>query len=306
MDPPAGQRPDEPQFAYYLYRGLFSVGRYAPRPVGAALARLAGWVSWRTMEGRRELIGAHLRRVSRGRLAGADLDRAVGEAFLSYAWYWLDSARAPGATPGGLDARASAEGLEHLDEALAAGRGAILALPHLGSWDSGGAWMASIGYPLTVVAEPLRPRRLFEWFVLMRRRLGIDVVPLGPEAAAAVARVLRGGGLVALVSDRDLIGNGIEVDLFGEPTRLPAGPATLAIRTGAALLPCAVYLREAGRFHAVVRPPIDTTRRGGGLREDVRDVTQRLAGELEELIRAAPEQWHMFQPLWPSDPGYRG
>ena len=300
----AGGREDGSQGAYYLYRALFTVGRYTPRPVGVALAHGAAAVSGAVLRDRRALIAGHLRRVSGGRLAGAELDRAVRAAFDSYARYWLESARAAGATPRRLDARAAASGLAHVDAGLAAGKGVILALPHLGSWDTAGAWLASTGYPLTVVAEPAQPRRLFEWFVDMRRRLGIEVVPLGPDAAPAVARTLRSGGMVALVSDRDLMGNGVEVDFFGEKTRLPAGPATLAIRTGAALLPCAVYLTPGGGFRAVVRPPVEIVRSGAGLRADVRDTTQRLAGELEELIRAAPEQWHVFQPLWPSDPGY--
>jgi phosphatidylinositol dimannoside acyltransferase len=302
--PGPGDEPGESPFAYYLYRGLFAVGRYAPRPVGRAMTRMAGEVSYRLMRSRRELMAAHQRRIAGGTLDGDELARRVRAAFLSYAYYWLDSARAPGASAAGLEANTSAQGLDHLDDAVAAGRGAILALPHLGTWDTGGAWLASTGYPLTVVAELLRPRRLFEWFVTMRRRLGIDVVPLGPDAASAVARTLRRGGVVALVSDRDLVGNGAEVELFGERIRLPAGPATLAIRTGAALLPAAVYLTPGGGLRAVVRPPVPVERSGRGLRADVAGVTRLLAAEMEELIRAAPEQWHMFQPLWASDPGY--
>lgn len=304
--PGPGDEPGESQFAYYLYRALFAVGRYAPRPLGLAIARVVGEASFRWMRPRRELMAAHQQRVAGGRLDEGELDRRVREAFLSYARYWLESARAPGESAAALEAHTSAEGVEYFDAALAAGRGVILALPHLGTWDTGGAWLASIGYPLTVVAELLRPRRLFEWFVTMRRRLGIEVVALGPDAATAVARTLRQGGVVALISDRDLIGNGTEVELFGERTRLPAGPATLAIRTGAALLPCAVYLAPGGGLRAVVRPPVPVERTGRGLREDVAEVTGRLASEIEVLIRAAPEQWHMFQPLWPSDPGYGG
>lgn len=303
--PGPGDEPGESQFAYYLYRGLFAVGRYSPRPVGRALARVAAEVGYRLMRSRRELMAAHQRRIAGGALEGAELDRRVKEAFLSYGRYWLESARVGGYSAAGLEAVAAAGGMEHFDAALAAGRGVILALPHLGSWDAGGAWMASIGYPLTVVAELLRPRRLFDWFVAMRRRLGIDVIPLGPDAAPAVARALRRGGVVALVSDRDLIGNGTEVDLFGERTRLPAGPATLAIRTGAALLPCAVYMTPSGGLRCVVHPAVPVERTGRGLRADVAEVTRRLAVEIEDLIRAAPEQWHMFQPLWESDPGYR-
>jgi KDO2-lipid IV(A) lauroyltransferase len=115
-----------------------------------------------------------------------------------------------------------------------------------------------------------------------------------------VLHCLGDNGIAALVSDRDLVGSGVEVEFFGERTTLPAGPATLALRTGAALLPTAVYMRPGGGHHGVIRPPMAVERRGG-LREDVRRLTQDLAHELEVLIRVAPEQWHLFQPNWPSD-----
>jgi KDO2-lipid IV(A) lauroyltransferase len=254
----------------------------------------------RTMGGRREMARRHQRRV-RPELKGWALERAVDRVFASYGRYWYESFRLPRLSPADLDAAMSYEGLERLDEALAAGRGAVLALPHLGGWDFGGAWLASLGYRLTVVVEPLEPAEMFEWFVAFRRSLGVTVVPLGPEAGTAVLGTLRANESVALISDRDLVGNGVEVEFFGERTTLPAGPATLALRNRAALLPAAVYLRPGGGHHGVMRPPMAVERSGAGLREDVRRITQDLAHVLEDLIRQAPEQWHLFQPNWPSD-----
>jgi KDO2-lipid IV(A) lauroyltransferase len=97
----------------------------------------------------------------------------------------------------------------------------------------------------------------------------------------------------------------IENIVFGERTTLPAGPATLGLRIGAPILPVGVYVTNSyNGHHALVRPPVSAVRSGGGLREDVARITQSLAHELEFLIRRAPEQWHLFQPNWPSDPGY--
>ncbi|MBW3557968.1 MAG: phosphatidylinositol mannoside acyltransferase, partial [Actinobacteria bacterium] len=189
----------------------------------------------------------------------------------------------------------------HVEDALAAGNGVIMALPHLGGWDFGGAWFASAGYPATVVVEALDPPELFEWFTRLRRASGLSVVPHGPAAGGAVLRALRRNELVGLLCDRDLARTGVEVEFFGERTTLPGGPATLALRTGAALLPTAVYF-EGRRHRGVVRPPVATDRRGR-LRDDVARVTQDLADELEALIRRAPEQWHLLQPNWPSDYG---
>jgi KDO2-lipid IV(A) lauroyltransferase len=194
----------------------------------------------------------------------------------------------------------SYEGVEHLHAARAAGTGAVLALPHLGGWDFGGAWLATQGFPITVVVEPLEPKELFEWFASYREALGMTVVPLGPAAGSAVLRAIKANELVGLLCDRDIGGGGIEVEFFGEKTTLPAGPVTMALRTGAPLLPTAVYFTGGHGHHGIVRPPLDLTRQGS-LREDVARLTQVLAGELEALIAEAPEQWHVFQPNWPSD-----
>lgn len=253
---------------------------------------------------RRALVARHLQRVSGWSLGGPALARAVRAAFDSYARYWLELFRLAGSDRRRIEAGFTHEGYDLLLDALGAGRGAVLAVPHLGNWDWGGAWFAAQGHRLTAVAEVLEPPELFAWFVAQRRAMGMEVVPLGPQAAAALLRALRAGEAVTLVCDRDIGGGGVEVTFFGERTTLPAGPATLALRTGAPLLPVAVYLTPGGGHHGVVLPPVPTER-AGAFRDDVVRVTQALAGALEDLIRRAPEQWHLFQPNWPSDPGYR-
>jgi len=122
---------------------------------------------------------------------------------------------------------------------------------------------------------------------------------LDAGAGPAVARALKANQAVCLLSDRDLSGTGIPVDFFGERTTLPGGPATLALRTGAPLVPIAVYASRRGH-QAVLRPPLDTSRRST-FRSDVTRITQDLASELEVLIRGAPDQWHILQPNWPDD-----
>ncbi|MGH9153881.1 MAG: phosphatidylinositol mannoside acyltransferase, partial [Acidimicrobiales bacterium] len=269
----------------------------------AALERLtgpAGAVMASVMGGRRAVLAGHLRRVHGPGLEGRRLHREVRRSFASYARYWAESFRLPGTPPAALAASTTSEGLENVDAGLAAGRGVILALPHLGGWDFGGAWLASLGYRMVAVVEPVDPPELFEWFVALRRSLGLEVLPLGPGAGNATLRRLRENGVVALVCDRDIGGTGVDVEFFGERTTLPGGPATLALRTGAALLPSAVYHTEGGGHHAVMGAPLDTTRHGR-LRDDVARLTQDLARHLEALIRRAPHQWHLLQPNWPSD-----
>jgi KDO2-lipid IV(A) lauroyltransferase len=141
---------------------------------------------------------------------------------------------------------------------------------------------------------------VFAWFVQFRTRLGMEVIPLDAHAASAGLRALHAGRVLCLLSDRVVGGTpGVEVELFGAPAHLPAGPVTLALRTGAPLLPCAVYFGSGATGHvAIVEEPLDLVRKGR-LRDDVADGTRRLAERLEVLIQRAPTQWHMFQPIWP-------
>jgi phosphatidylinositol dimannoside acyltransferase len=284
------------------YRAAAVIARALPEAALPPMTRFSGAVFSAALPTRRAMVRRHLQRVSGHEIEGRALDRAVRRAFTSYAQYWADSFRLFDVSADDLGRHVQRDGFEHLDAGIARGRGVILAVPHLGSWDRGGAWLASVGYPLTVVVEPLEPPDLFDWFVEMRRAVGMTVVPLGLRAGATVLRTLRDGGVVALLSDRDLVGSGVEVEFFGERTSLPAGAATLALRTGAALLPATMYSAR-GVDHVVIRPPLPVERLGV-VADDVARITQALAQELEELIRLAPEQWHLFQPNWPSDPGY--
>jgi len=294
--PPGGQ--GSGGLPYLAYRTGARVATALPEPVivrGArAVARGAGIVQRR----RRFLAERHARRVQPG-LRGVALHRAANAMFDSYGRYWAELFRLHEETPEAIEAAMSVEGLDHLDNALALGRGVILALPHLGGWDFGGAWMAVRGYRPVAVAEVLEPVEMYEWFVEVRERLGMEIVAADAEAGPALVRALKAGRVVGLVSDRDILGSGVEVEFFGERTTLPAGPAMLALRTGAALIPAAIYFTPGGH-HSVISPPLEVERHGR-LRDDVARVTQVLAGELEALIRRAPDQWHLLQPNWPSD-----
>jgi len=229
------------------------------------------------------------------------LDRAVDATFDSYARYWIDSFRLPGLPAAEVDRHFGVEGFHHVTESVAAGRGTILALPHLGGWEWAGFWLTQVmKLQVTVVVEPVEPPALFDFFSDFRRRLGMNIVPLGPTAAGEVLRALKGNHVVCLLSDRDIIGDGVELEFFGETTTLPAGPATLALRTGAHLLPVGCYFEGSHGHHAIVQPPLSAEREGR-LRADVGRVTADLAVHLEELIRADPLQWHLQQPNWPSD-----
>ena len=225
----------------------------------------------------------------------ADLDALTRHALRSYARYWREVFRLPGMTPDSVAAATEITGREHFDEGLQAGNGVVLALPHLGNWDTAAVWLLAQGVPFTTVAERLKPEALFDRFVAFREGLGMEVLALtGGERPPfdVLAERLEAGGVLALLSDRDLTPRGIEVQLFGARTRLPAGPAALALRTGAALVPTTLSFRPDGwaiRFHPAVQP------------SDAAQMTQDLADAFAVGIAAHPQDWHMLQRLWLDD-----
>jgi lauroyl/myristoyl acyltransferase len=264
--------------------------------------RWPGTCLFRVRDDQRRMVSNNLRRVI-GAEAASDtevLDRWARRSFRAYARYWVEGARLATTSPVEVEQRTFVEGLEHLVEGMAAGKGVIMALPHIGSWEYGGAFLATQDMPMTSVAERLEPPELFDYFVQQRAAMGLTIVPLDASSGSSISATLRDGGLVGLLSDRDLVGNGIEVEFFGETTTMPAGPATLALRTGAVLVTGAVYSGPGPDHRAVVEPPLDTTR-SGSFRKDVSRLTQQIATRFEGLIRRAPEQWHVFQPLWLAD-----
>lgn len=290
--------------ARLTFRTYSTLGRalaVVPEPVALGIARVVGDVLHQVRRDSRRNVERNLRRVVGHDLDQVSLDRWSQRAFRAYARYWVEGARLPTTSRQEVLQRfVVVEGFEHLVEGMASGNGVVLALPHVGSWEYGGAFLAAVGYPMTSVAERLEPPELYDYFVDQRAAMGLTIVPLDQSSGGVVMRALRGGGLVGLLCDRDLLGNGIDVEFFGEKTTMPAGPATLAMRTGATLLTAAVYSGPGQDHHAVVGGPIDLTR-SGSLRRDVSRVTQDIADRFESLIRRAPEQWHVFQPLWSAD-----
>ena len=228
--------------------------------------------------------------------------RWAKRSYRSYGRYYLEGARM-----GVISSRTFLgrmvipDGFDHLQASMALGRGVVLALPHVGSWEWGGAYLALKGYPMTSVAERLEPPALYDYFVNQREACGLTIVPLGADSSSAVLRALRAGGLVGLLCDRDIAGNGVEVEFFGERTTFPAGPATLALRAGATLLGAVVYSGPGQHHVGRISGPIDTSR-SGTLRQDVTRITQEIAWTFERWIKQAPEQWYCYQPNWPSDP----
>lgn len=282
------------------YRAGEFFARRAPSPVTRAGALAAALAAAAVSGKKRMLVRRNLERALGRPLGRSEATRRVTAVFDWYARYYLESLQLPSLGAATIDEGFGYEGVGAIERAVRSGTGPILVMPHLGTWEWAAWWLALIPkMKVTAVVEPLEPPEVFEWFLSFRQRLGMDIIALGPDAGGRLAAAIGRGDVVCLLADRDVAGNGVAVDFFGERTRLPAGPALLALRTGAPLIPAAVYWRGRGR-HAVACPPLDT-RRLGGIRADVSRVVQAYAAALEQLIRAAPEQWHLMSPNWPSD-----
>lgn len=285
---------------------------------------LAGWLSdwgyaagWRLVRAMPEFLarnmfdagaqyaargsGPEQLRKNLARVIGEPPERVPGKliraSVASYARYWREAFRLPTMDHEALGRELSVTDIERVWAALDAGRGAILALPHSGNWDMAGVWLVQNHGTFTTVAERLKPESLYNRFVAYRESLGFEVVPLTggdrPPFEVLLER-LRDNGVVCLMADRDLSRNGVQVDFFGEPTRMPAGSAKLAIATGAALLPVHCWYERDG-WGMQVYPEVDTSS------GDVTVVTQALAHRFARNIAAHPADWHMMQPQWLAD-----
>jgi lauroyl/myristoyl acyltransferase len=176
----------------------------------------------------------------------------------------------------------------------------VVALPHMANWDWAGAWAGATGMPLVTVAERLEPQRLYDEFVAFRTTLGMEILPLtgGPPTMPRLEEWVSGGGLVCLLADRDLSRTGIEVQLCGQPARMPRGPALLARRTGAALVPATLHY-AGPEMVITLHPPVEHREGDEGLAAMMQDVADSFTREL----RAHPEDWHMMQRVFTADLG---
>ncbi|MFI6267169.1 phosphatidylinositol mannoside acyltransferase [Micromonospora sp. NPDC051006] len=283
------------------YVAGWRVIRALPRPVVAAAFRAGADRTHRRGGGGTDRLRANLRRVVGPELPEAEFDALVRRALRSYARYWMEAFRLPALSREQILAGFRLDGEELLAADVAAGRGAVVALPHAGNWDAAGAWVAATGWPITTVAERLKPEGVYERFLAFRQSLGMEILPTHGGARPAfdvLVDRLRAGAVVPLLADRDLSARGIEVDFFGARTRMPAGPALLALRTGAPLYVASMWY-EPDAAHAALEGPLPVPGPDEGpLDERVRTLTQRVADAFAAGIARHPEDWHMLQRMW--------
>jgi lauroyl/myristoyl acyltransferase len=265
--------------------------------------RLFADIAWRRQGPRVQVLEANLVRVLGPEADGAALRAASREVMRRYARYWLEIFRLPV-----MPVQQLVDGMHDLGsrqvifDALASGRGVVIGLPHMGNWDQAGAWINTMGAgSFTTVMERLKPESVYERFVTFREGLGMEVLPAsgGARPFGILAQRLRAGKIVILPCDRDVTGSGIEVEFFGEKAKMMAGPAALAVQTGAVLIPVVLWFTEDGwgvNIGAEIPQPADGTRA-----QKVAAMTQQIARFFEDGIRAHPYDWLMLQKVFVAD-----
>lgn len=292
------------QLVYYLYVAGSALARALPENVAYGAADLAGTMWARRAKRQRAQARRNLSRITGMAPGSPQLERVVDDAFRSYARYWLETFRLVREERSFFLDRFRASGEEKLD-LTANGKAPVIVVGHLGNYDAAGAWVAARGQTVTTVAEVLRPRRMFDFFVAHRRKLGIEILPAETGATGRLVEALDRGRIVAILGDRDLKGKGPRVELFGETTTLPAGAASIALRTGAPLLVAGVYGArfEDGKrgWTADIFGPLPVP--DAFASDAVETLTQEIARHLETCIAKQPAEWHVFQPFWLADRG---
>lgn len=279
------------------YLAGWRIVRFLPQPVARCVFNVAADLACRWGRGGGQSV-EQLRR-NLGRVVGVDTvtDSLVRAAMRSYARYWMEAFRLPSlasSTTLFAELDSSVQGVSGLDRSIESGRGVILTLPHSGNWDMAGVWLVHHAGTFTTVAERLKPEVLYEAFVEYRESLGFEVLALtgGQPPFSRLMEVLNQGGVVCLMGERDLKRSGVDVSFFGELTKMPAGPAELARRTGAALHVAHCFFDGDG-WGFSISEEITVG--------EVQETVQRIADEFAVHIARHPVDWHMLQPQWLAD-----
>lgn len=302
----AKRPPDEGrllQLVYYGYVAGSKIAAWLPERVAYGLANLAGAIAARRMRGKNSQLERNLARITSLPLGSPELFALVTEAQRSYARYWLETFRAVRESADFFLERMTGNDGNKIQAMLDRGKGAVILIGHCGNWDAAGAWAGAMGWRVHTVAEMLRPKRMFDFFVAHRERLGLVIYPAQKGVTAQLADSVAAGAVVPLLGDRDLKGTGVVLDFFGEPATFPRGTAALAVRTGVPILFAGIRGKrhQNGKWgwHIEVSDPIELPDESEG--DAVDTLTAEAIRRLEDFIRRYPTEWHVFQPFWLAD-----
>lgn len=298
---------------YNLFRLATIVVPRLPHRLLRVLALLGGTLAWLVARNARKQATANMlhvlgTQVLTTRAGRKQLRRTVRGMFQNSVWNYLEAFSLPHIHAETIVDSLEVAGIEHLDAALALGKGVILVSAHIGPFDYLAQWLAIKGYSVTIPVEHLKDARMLDLMLKLRRSHGINFIPLGGSAPMrTILSALKKNSIVLITGDRAVQGESVEKPFFGSPARLPLGPVTLAQRTGAALVSGFGWQKTAVPRSIASKPfggqivPISLA-----LPQDQRtniDILMNCIIEtLEHFISAHPEQWLVFSPIWKDTP----
>jgi KDO2-lipid IV(A) lauroyltransferase len=227
------------------------------------------------------------------------IKKIIRKIFINYGEYMADFFLLPQQPPHIIrQSFAFLKGESTIQKALDRGKGVILLSAHLGNWEFGGIMMRLSDYPLAVVALPHNTAATNTLVNRFRKDKGIRVIELNksPFSSLAILKHLRGNGVVAMIGDRDFLGNGKFIDFFGRKVRFPIGPVVTALASGAAIIPAFVLKQPDGRYFGVLEDEIPISR-NGSRNTVVEKNLSKISHVFEAYIRRYPEQWYTPDPI---------
>lgn len=282
-------------FTYVAVKGLVGIAEMLPRRIGRAVFGNLGALAYMVFRRSRKVALVNLRLIYGRTVPDKEIRRLARRAFVNLGRFAYDVTRLRKVTPHGLRRMVKVTGLDHLDRALARGKGVIALTGHVGNWELLGAYLSLMGYPVSVIATKLKDARLDNLVVGIRRDAGLSVLERSGGAKKAL-RCLKRGEILGVLIDQDTSVDSVVVDFLGKPTKTAVGPVKLASRTGAAIVPMAMLATEDGGYRIDVREPVELNGDKGSLEADV----ERCSKAVEAFVRAEPSQWVWMHKRWKS------
>lgn len=285
------------ELSYWPLAGLTFLTQKTPLPLAYKIARFTGDLSFYTwQEGRRNTVD-NMRHVLGEKATESAVRELARRSYRNYFCFLVDFLRFPALSNEEFqNLTGMSFGWEHLEGALQAGKGALLVGPHFGNWEYAAMVLALRSYPLNYFVRTFRSKRVTELILQPRLKRGIKIVSSDGDIRP-LFRALKRNELVGIAIDRPYPEGGVIVDFFGAPAFLPAGPAALALRTGAQILTGYCLRQPDNSYGGGFFPPLEYEITGDR-EQDIQNITQKIASALEGIIRLRPDQWYMFQRLW--------
>jgi KDO2-lipid IV(A) lauroyltransferase len=280
---------------YWLIR-IAVIARFVPLRAAYAGSILIAELLWWVRRNKRHAAIENLTQVLGDREAGR---AAARRSFHNYGRYLVDFVRAPKIRRENIRQKVRFDRWDEIDGALAEGKGVIIVLMHFGNWDMGGPVLADRGYKVNVIAQTFDHSRLNDVVVAARTMRGMHVIP-AERSAMGIVRAMKRNEILGILIDRPMPGDGVLVNFFGRPAWFPEGPARIALRTGARVIPAALVRASDRQDVTLALADLDVRITAtGDMERDTRALTRRILESHERFIRAYPDQWFMFRPMWP-------